>query len=129
MNIQPSDTLTQINTNLDDFTCELGQEELLGSLGDDSFNAFGEIKPTLGLEGMDTKPIQLLGLDDLEPQFGNEALHLVCDESNDNQVTPEPLDGNFDLGTFSPFKKSAGTVMEKRGTMTVSRTERMKPLC
>ena len=129
MNIQPSDTLTQINTNLDDFTCELGQEELLGSLGDDSFNAFGEIKPALGLEGMDTKPIQLLGLDDLEPQFGNEALHLVSDESNDNQVTPEvPLDGNFDLGTFSPFKKSAGTVMENGHNDSLANGEDETPL-
>ena len=128
VNIQPNDTLTQINANLDDFTCELSQEELLG-LGDDSFNAFGEIKPALGLEGMDTKPIQLLGLDDLEPQFGNEALHLVCDGSNDNQVTPEvPLDGNFDLGTFSPFKKSAGTVMENGHNDTLSNGEDETPL-
>ena len=128
VNIQPSDTLTQINTNLDDFTCELNQEELLGGLGDDSFNAFGEIKP-LGLEGMDTKPIQLLGLDDLEPQFGNEALHLVCDESNENQVAPEvPLDGNFDLGTFSPFKKSAGTIMENGHNDTLSNGEDENPL-
>ena len=114
MNIQPSNTLTQINTDLDDFRSDLSQEEMLEGLCDDSsFNAFGESKPTLGLEGMDTKPIQLLGLDDLEPQFGNEALHLTCDESNDHQVAPDvPLDGSFDLGTFSPFKKSTNAPLE-----------------
>ena len=114
MNIQPSNTLTQINTDLDDFKSDLSQEELLDGLGDDSsFNAFGESKPALGLEGMDTKPIQLLGLDDLEPNFENDALHLTCDENNDHEVVPEaPLDSTFDLGTFSPFKKSANAPLE-----------------
>ncbi len=81
---------------------------MLGHLAEDpTFNAFGDSRPALdlGLDGMDTRPIQLLGLDDMEPHFVNEALNLAYDDGHQS-VGPLSLDSAFDLG-FAPFKKSA----------------------
>ncbi len=89
-------------------------------MGDDAaFPAFS----ALGLDDMDTKPLQLLGLDELDAPFGTEALNLnlTCDDVTGTQMASgeaelSSLDGAFDLNAFAPFQGSASLGSEKNSS-------------